>query len=129
MSPSGFWLPHAGPPRKGISVALGAGDPRRKCPKTHGQNRRNAMTLNRLTLIGFVGADAETKTNGNGSAYTVFSVATKTSWKNTAGAWESRTEWHRCVANGRIAGFPATLKKGPHVQAEGELRSPEYEKD
>jgi single-strand DNA-binding protein len=87
------------------------------------------MTLNRLTLIGFVGADAETKTNGNGSAYTVFSVATKTSWKNTAGAWESRTEWHRCVANGRIAGFAATLKKGAHVQAEGELRSREYEKD
>ena len=87
------------------------------------------MTLNRLTLIGFVGSDAEGKTNSRGSAYTVFSVATKTSRKNTDGAWESRTEWHRCVANGKIAGFAATLKKGAHVQVEGELRSREYEKD
>ena len=87
------------------------------------------MTLNRLTLIGFVGADAEEKTNSKGSPYTVFSVATKTSWKNAEGAWDSRTEWHRCVANGKIAAFAATLKKGAHVQVEGELRSREYEND
>jgi single-strand DNA-binding protein len=87
------------------------------------------MTLNRLTLIGFVGADAEQKANNKGSAYTVFSVATKTSWKNADGAWDSRTEWHRCVANGKIADFAATLKKGAHLQVEGELRSREYEKD
>lgn len=87
------------------------------------------MTLNRLTLIGFVGADAEEKTNSKGSPYTVFSVATKTSWKNSDGAWELRTEWHRCVANGKIASFAATLKKGAHVQVEGELRSREYEKN
>lgn len=87
------------------------------------------MTLNRLTLIGFVGGDAETRTNSNGSQYTVFSIATKTSWKNVDGAWESRTEWHRCVANGKIAVFAATLTKGAHVHVEGELRSREYEKD
>jgi single-strand DNA-binding protein len=87
------------------------------------------MTLNRLTLIGFVGADAEQKTNSNRSSYTVFSVATKISWKNADGAWESRTEWHRCVANGKIAAFAATLTKGAHVHVEGELRSREYEKD
>ena len=87
------------------------------------------MTLNRLTLIGFVGADADTRANSNGSQYTVFSIATKTSWKNADGAWESRTEWHRCVANGKIAGFAATLTKGAHVHVEGELRSREYEKD
>jgi len=87
------------------------------------------MTLNRLTLMGFVGADAEEKTNSKGSTYTTFSVATKTSWKNAEGAWESRTEWHRCVANGKIAGFAATLKKGAHVHVEGELRSREYDKN
>ena len=43
------------------------------------------MTLNRLTLIGFVGANAEEKTNSKASTYTAFSVATKTSWtKQTA---------------------------------------------
>jgi single-stranded DNA-binding protein len=43
------------------------------------------MTLNRLTLIGFVGADAEEKTNSKASPYTVFSVATNSSWKNEDG--------------------------------------------
>jgi single-strand DNA-binding protein len=87
------------------------------------------MTLNRLTLIGFVGGNAQTRSNSNGSQYTVFSIATNTSWKNADGAWESRTEWHRCVTNGKIAGFAATLTKGAHVHVEGELRSREYEKD
>jgi single-strand DNA-binding protein len=86
--------------------------------------------MNRLTLIGYLGNDAEKK-DGNNGAFTVFSVATKTSWKNkTTGEWESRTEWHRCVAGGeRLAAFAATLKKGAHVHVEGELRSREYEKN
>jgi single-strand DNA-binding protein len=87
------------------------------------------MYLNRLTLIGFTGGDAETKTGNNGSTLTVFSVATKRSWKNREGAWESRTEWHRCLAFGKLAEFAAGLKTGAHVQVEGELRSREYEKD
>ena len=87
------------------------------------------MTLNRLTLIGFIGGDAETRTNSNGSQYTVFSIATKSPWKNADRAWESRAEWHRCVATGKIAGFAATLTKGAHVHLEGELCSREYEKD
>ena len=87
------------------------------------------MYLNRLTLIGFTGGDAEIKTGNNGSTLTVFSVATKRSWKNSEGTWESRTEWHRCVGFGKLAEFAAGLKKGAHVQVEGELRSREYEKD
>ena len=87
------------------------------------------MYLNRLTLIGFTGGDAETKTISNGSTFTAFSVATQRSWKNSEGVWESRTEWHRCVSFGKLADFAATLKKGAHVQVEGELRSREYEKD
>jgi single-strand DNA-binding protein len=80
------------------------------------------MYLNRLTLIGFIGGDAETKTISNGSTFTAFSVATQRSWKNSEGAWESRTEWHRRVSFGKLADFAATLK-------EGELRGREYEKD
>ena len=53
----------------------------------------------------------------------VFSVATKTSWKNDSGSWESRTDWHRCVAFGKLASFAGTLTKGAHVAIEGELRS------
>ena len=87
------------------------------------------MYLNRLTLIGFIGGDAETKTIGNGSTLTILSVATQRSWKSSEGAWESRTEWHRCISFGKLAEFAATLKKGAHVQVEGELRGREYEKD
>jgi single-strand DNA-binding protein len=57
------------------------------------------MYLNRITLIGFLGSDAEKKVS-NTTNIAVFSLATQTSWKNDAGRWESRTEWHRCVASG-----------------------------
>jgi single-strand DNA-binding protein len=83
------------------------------------------MYLNRLTLIGFTGGDAEMKTGNNGSTFTVFSVATK----RADGEWESRTEWHRCLAFGKLGDFAAGLRKGGHVRVEGELRSREYDKD
>lgn len=38
----------------------------------------------------------------------------------------SRTEWHRCVAFGKLADFAGTLAKGAHVAIEGEIRSHEY---
>jgi single-strand DNA-binding protein len=86
------------------------------------------MYLNRITLIGFLGGNAEKKVS-NATNIAVFSLATKTSWKNDAGTWESRTEWHRCVAFGRLAEFVATLSKGAHLVVEGELRSHEYQRE
>ena len=80
------------------------------------------MYLNRITLIGFIGSDAERKA-ANATNIAIFSLATKTSWKNDAGSWESRTEWHRCVAFGKLADFAGALSKGAHVAVEGELRS------
>ena len=86
------------------------------------------MYLNRITLIGFLGGNAEKKVS-NATNIAVFSLATKTSWKNDAGQWESRTEWHRCVAFGRLAEFAAPLTKGAHVAVEGALRSHEYHRE
>ena len=86
------------------------------------------MHLNRVTLIGFIGNDAEKKVAGT-TNIAVFSVATKTSWKNDSGSWESRTDWHRCVAFGKLANFAGTLTKGAHVAIEGELRSREYDRE
>ena len=86
------------------------------------------MYLNRITLIGFLGNDAEKKVS-NALNLAVFSLATKTSWKNDAGSWESRTEWHRCVAFAKLADFAGTLAKGAHVAVEGELRSHEYQRE
>jgi single-strand DNA-binding protein len=84
--------------------------------------------MNRITLIGFLGADAEKKST-NGGDLAILSLATKTSWKNDAGEWESRTEWHRCVAFAGMATAAANLKKGAHVLIEGELRSREYDRE
>jgi single-strand DNA-binding protein len=86
------------------------------------------MHLNRVTLIGFIGNDAEKKVAGTTNIAT-FSIATKTSWKNDSGSWESRTDWHRCVAFGKLASFAGTLTKGAHVAIEGELRSREYDRE
>jgi single-strand DNA-binding protein len=86
------------------------------------------MYLNRITLIGFLGSDAEKKVS-NATNIAVFSLATKTSWKNDAGAWESRTEWHRCVAFGKLPDIAGTLGKGAHVAIEGELRSHKYQRE
>jgi single-strand DNA-binding protein len=86
------------------------------------------MYLNRITLIGFLGGDAEKKVS-NATNIAVFSLATKTSWKNDAGTRESRTDWHRCVAFGRLAEFVTTLAKGAHIAVEGELRSHNYQRE
>ena len=53
------------------------------------------------------------------------SLATKTSWKNDVGGWESRREWYRYVALGKLADLAGTLSKGAHVAVEGELPSHE----
>lgn len=65
----------------------------------------------------------------DGAKYTVLSLATKRSWKNAQGEYESRTYWHRAVAWNRLAEFAATLKAGMHVQLVGELRTRVYEKE
>ena len=88
------------------------------------------MYLNRLTIMGFLGNDPETKSTNSGKNFAQFSVATKTSWKDDKGEWQSNTEWHRVIVwNEKLAAFAATLKKGAHVQVEGPLHSREYEKD
>ena len=83
------------------------------------------MYQNKVTLIGFLGNDAEVRTNNNRS-FSMLSLATKSSYKKE-GKYISHTEWHRCVVFGKLSEFAATLKKGAHIQVEGELRSREYD--
>jgi single-strand DNA-binding protein len=87
------------------------------------------MYMNQLTIIGFTGQDAELHYTQNGTPVTTLSVATKESWKNDQGEWQSRTEWHRVVAFGKLAEYAKTLPKGSHLLVQGPLRSREYEKD
>jgi len=83
------------------------------------------MYSNKVTLIGFTGADAEVRTN-NDRSLTTLSLATKSSYKKD-GKYIEHTEWHRCVVFGKLGEFAAKLQKGAHIQVEGELRSRKYD--
>jgi len=87
-----------------------------------------ALYENNIQLKGFVGKDAESKTTAAGNQFTVFSLATKSSYKDKqSGDCVSRTEWHRIVAFGKTDEFAKVLKKGDYVEVTGELRSSTYE--
>ena len=83
------------------------------------------MYSNKVTLIGFLGNDAEIRSN-NDRSLTTLSLATKSSYKKD-GKYIEHTEWHRCVAFGKLGEFAAKLTKGAHIQVEGELRSRTYD--
>jgi single-strand DNA-binding protein len=89
------------------------------------QQTETIMYQNKVTLIGFLGSNAEARSNSNGS-FTTLSLATKSSYKKD-GSYISHTEWHRCVVFGKLSEFAQTLTKGAHIQVEGELRSREYD--
>jgi len=87
------------------------------------QNGDEIMYQNKVSLIGFLGGDAEVR-NANSRSFATLSLATKSSYKDKkSGQYVAQTEWHRCVVFGKLAEFAATLSKGAHVQIEGELRS------
>ena len=66
---------------------------------------------------------------GNAGNFTVLSVATQQSWKDSNDEWQSKTEWHRVVAFNRLGESIAdTLHKGDHVLVDGLLVSSKYER-
>ena len=83
------------------------------------------MYQNKVTLIGFLGSDAEVRTNDNRS-FTTLSLATKSSYKKD-GKYISHTDGHRCGVFGKLSQFAATHKKCSQLKMEGELRSREYD--
>ena len=89
------------------------------------------MYLNHVQLIGFLGKDPETRqVRDNGANFTVLSVATQQSWKDSNDEWQSKTEWHRVVAFNRLGdSLAGTLKKGDHVLVDGQLVSKKYENE
>ncbi len=83
--------------------------------------------FNNVTLIGYLGSDAESRTTRNNSTLTVLSIPTRRTWKNReTGATEAQTTWHKCVSFGRTAEYAASLTKGAHVQIVGEIQTREY---
>jgi len=87
--------------------------------------------VNKVMVLGRLGADPETKYTRAGSAVTKISVATSEKWndKNT-GQPQERTEWHRVTFFGKQAEtIGRYMKKGSMIFVEGKLQTSSYEKD
>lgn len=80
-------------------------------------------SLNRVTLIGHLGRDAEVKQTANSEVCST-TVATEMRWKDkNSGEWKSKTEWHKVVAWGREAARLGQCLKGDLVMIEGRLET------
>lgn len=84
--------------------------------------------VNKVILLGRLGADPELRYTADGTPVASFRIATSETWKDKNGNKQDKTEWHSIVAwrrLGEIAG--EYLKKGRLVYIEGRIRSREYE--
>jgi single-strand DNA-binding protein len=83
---------------------------------------------NRITLIGFIGKDASVSSTRNGRTFSNFSLATSVNLRNKdSEEYQTRTEWHRVVAWGKLTDWAGSLKKGAFIEVEGELRYREFQ--
>lgn len=86
------------------------------------------LGVNKAILVGNLGADPEVRYSSTGTAVTSFRMATSENWTTKEGERETRTEWHRVVAFGKLGEICAEyLAKGRQVYVEGRLRSRSWE--
>jgi single-strand DNA-binding protein len=79
--------------------------------------------INRVTLVGNLGNDPETKYTQGGMAITTLSLATTSVRKDKDGNQQERTEWHRVKLFGKLGEIAGEyLKKGRQVYIEGSIR-------
>lgn len=84
--------------------------------------------LNKVTLIGNLGKDPETKTIDEKVTVTKFTLATTESYKDEKGEKHTATEWHNIVIWGKPAEIAAKyLKKGSKIYLEGKIKTRGYE--
>jgi single-strand DNA-binding protein len=87
-----------------------------------------ARGINKVILVGNLGADPETRYTAGGQAITSIRIATSESWKDKqTGEMQEKTEWHRIKFFGRLAEIAGEyLKKGRQVYVEGRLQTDKY---
>ena len=84
--------------------------------------------VNKVILIGNLGADPEVRYSQSGTAIASFRIATTEVWKKQDGSKEEQTEWHRIVAFGRLAEICGEyLAKGSKVYIEGRLQTRKWQ--
>jgi len=88
-----------------------------------------ARGINKVILVGNLGADPETRYMPSGGAVTNMRIATSESWKDKqTGEQKDRTEWHNVAMFGRLAEISAEyLRKGSQVYIEGKLRTRKWQ--
>src|ERR1700749_3322783 len=88
-----------------------------------------ARGVNKVILVGNLGAAPETRSMPSGMTVTNIRIATSESWKDKAsGAQQERTEWHSVALFGRLGEVAAEyLRKGSQVYIEGRLRTRKWQ--
>lgn len=88
-----------------------------------------AKGINKVILIGNLGAAPEVRYMPSGGAVTTLSIATSESWKDKqTGEKQERTEWHRVIFFNKMAEIARDyLKKGSKVYIEGSLRTRKWQ--
>lgn len=87
-----------------------------------------AGTVNKIILVGNLGADPEIRAFQNGGRNATLSIATSESWKDGNGERKERTQWHKVVINNdALVGIcEKYLSKGSKVYIEGQLKTRKY---
>jgi single-strand DNA-binding protein len=84
--------------------------------------------VNKVILVGNLGADPTMRSTAGGTSVCNFNLATSERFTNKSGEREERTEWHRVVAWAKLAEICAEyLKKGKQVYIEGRLQTREWD--
>jgi single-strand DNA-binding protein len=88
-----------------------------------------ARGVNKVILVGNLGADPETRAMPSGATVANLRIATSESWRDkTSGEQQERTEWHRVALFGRLAEIASEyLRKGSQVYIEGSLRTRKWQ--
>src|SRR6202021_2474775 len=88
-----------------------------------------ARGVNKVILVGNLGADPETRSMPSGMTVTNIRIATSETWKDKAsGAQQERTEWHSIALFGRLGEIAAEyLRKGSQVFVEGKRRTRKWQ--
>lgn len=85
-----------------------------------------AFSINKSTLIGNLGKDAETRFTTNNLSVTTFSLATTRSYKGKDGNWVNDTTWHNIVGYNVSDFMKQNLKKGSKIYIEGRASNRSY---
>jgi single-strand DNA-binding protein len=86
--------------------------------------------LNRVFLIGNLGADPELKVTPGGRSLLTFSIATERRYQDRNDVWQQEVQWHRVtVWDARAEGLHKILRKGMRVYIEGGLQTSSWEKN